>query len=83
MEVTKNATERMFLNAAAAALPLDQAKIFRNEWGVFCLLWDCPCPDISELGVGIRQDNIIISSHITHKHFDKNQYRLEKLGRIN
>ena len=82
MEATKNATERMFLDAAAAALPLDQAKIFRNEWRVFCLIWECPCPDIGDLGVGVRQDDIIIFCKITHAHFDKNQYRLEKLGRI-
>ena len=81
MEATKNATERMFLDAAVT-LPLDQAKIFRNEWGVFCIIWECPCPDIGELGVGIRQDDIMISCKISHTHFDKSNYLFEEIGRV-
>jgi hypothetical protein len=73
-------TERLFLHAATSKLPLHQAEMHRNSYGVLYFKWVSPCPELEALWVSVTPSEIILSCAIAHSHISReNYFGLEKV----
>lgn len=70
--------ERAFVRAASAVAPASPASVERNAWGYLVLRWDAPAPDIGSLWATITPAEVVLSTQISHRHFDKGEYRAER-----
>lgn len=78
-----NVTERLFMQEAAARLPLASAVIDRNAYGVLFYQWGSPCEAIEALWVSVTRREIVLSCQISHKHISRSSYsRKEKISNL-
>jgi hypothetical protein len=75
----RNYFERQFLRHAKEKLPLSEAEISRNGWGVLTCGWSAPCAEIGSLWVNVTRYEIVLSNAISHEHFGKSLYAREGL----
>lgn len=70
------AIEQAFLAAAAGTLPLDQAEVFENEYGVRIYSWPSPCEMLGALTASIHQGEITLGTNTYHTHVGKYDYEV-------
>ncbi|WP_143707499.1 hypothetical protein [Uliginosibacterium sp. TH139] len=83
MLLPKNITERLFMQKAITHLPVSEAEIDRNSYGILYYKWISPCPDIEALWVSVKPNEIVLSCRITHQHISRSHYSYqEKISNI-
>lgn len=70
------AIERAFIAAAAGKLPLDQAEVFENQYGVRIYRWPSPCEAVGALTASIHQGEITLGTNTFHTHVGKRDYEV-------
>lgn len=75
-------TERLFLHSAMSKLPLQEAEIGRNQYGVLYLKWISPCEELEALWVSVTSSEIVLSCAIAHSHITRVDYLRERLTKL-
>lgn len=71
-----HAIERLFVPAAAVALPVESAEIARTEGGILYYRWPSPCEKLVGLYVYVNRHEIMLSTKIFHTHVDRNEFEV-------
>lgn len=70
--------ERSFVVAASSLALPDPTGIERNGWGTLIFRWTAPAPEIGSLWVNIVPKEIVLSTLVSHRHFNGSNYLPEK-----
>jgi hypothetical protein len=70
----KNTIERLFIQKAAKLLPIADAEIARNDYGILYYKWTSPCPEIGALWVSLCRYEIVLSWKKSHTHIARSSY---------
>ena len=71
-------TERLFLQSALSKLPLHEAEVDRNKYGVLYFKWISPCKELEALWVSVTAFEIVLSCAIAHSHIARTSYSFKE-----
>jgi len=74
-------TERLFLHRVRA-IHVPPTAVERNSYGVLFCRWDCPCPDIGALWASIKPREVVLSTKVSHCHFERTNYLEETMSNL-
>ncbi len=72
--------ERAFLRRLSAPALTAPASLERNALNHLILRWDSPCPEIGSLWASVTRREIVLSTRISHQHFDRSPWPEERLS---
>lgn len=78
----QNTVERLFMHRAAKRLPVANAEVTRNDYGILCYKWTSPCPEIGALWVSLCRYEIVLSCEVSHDHIGRTRYLPKELSSI-
>ncbi|MCX7284561.1 MAG: hypothetical protein NTX28_11050 [Novosphingobium sp.] len=70
------ALEAAFIAAAAGRLPLDQAEVSENQYGVRIYRWPSPCAAVGALTASVHEGEITLGTATFHEHIDGHAYEV-------
>ncbi|HQS68871.1 MAG: hypothetical protein B7Y36_05100 [Novosphingobium sp. 28-62-57] len=72
----EEAIEQAFIAAAAGKLPLEQAEVSENQYGVRIYRWPSPCEAVGALTASIHEGEITLGTATFHDHIGAHAYEV-------
>lgn len=66
------------MQSAISKLPLHEAEIDRNSYGVLYFKWVSPCQELEALWVSVASSEIVLSCAIAHTHIARTSYSFKE-----